>query len=76
MEKQIKSMNFSKNVDNQPLLEESVAQNKNDSKDSNKIVEKFKDQLDWQYICKYQDKSKSTYAVTGAFFFTLFSFTK
>ena len=47
MEKQIQSMNFSENVDNEPLLNESPPENENktDQKDSNKIRDQFREQF-------------------------------
>ena len=48
IEKEIQSMNFSKNVDNQPLLDEKsqeLSQNAVDVKESNKVKERFREQL-------------------------------
>ena len=45
MEKQIQSMNFSKNIDNEPLLRESSKDNKLDQKISNKIRDQFREQF-------------------------------
>ena len=48
IEKEIRSMNFSKNVDNQPLLDEQnqeLSQNAVDVKESNKVKERFREQL-------------------------------
>jgi hypothetical protein len=48
IEKEIQSMNFSKNVDNQPLLDEKsqeLYQNAVDVKESNKVKERFREQL-------------------------------
>ena len=45
MEKQIQSMNFSKNIDNEPLLRESSKDNKLDKKISNKIRDQFREQF-------------------------------
>ena len=45
MEKQIESHNFSKNVDNEPLLEEQSPYNKNLVKNSNQIRDRFKEQF-------------------------------
>ena len=47
MEKQIKSMNFSENVDNEPLLNEAPPENenKNDQKEANKVRDQFREQF-------------------------------
>jgi hypothetical protein len=45
MEKQIEYMNFSQNLDNEPLLREPSKDDKIDSKESNKIREKFREQF-------------------------------
>ena len=48
IEKEIQSMNFSKNVDSQPLLDEQnkeLSQNAVDVKESNKVKERFREQL-------------------------------
>ena len=45
MEKQIQSMNFSENIDKEPLLKESTIDNKMDQKESNKIRDQFRDQF-------------------------------
>ena len=45
MEKQIQSMNFSKNIDNEPLLREPSKDNKLDQKISNKIRDQFREQF-------------------------------
>ena len=47
MEKQIQSMNFSENVDNEPLLNEAPPENenKNDQKESNKVRDQFREQF-------------------------------
>ena len=45
MEKQIRSMNFSKNIDKEPLLRELSIDNKLDQKEANKIREQFRAQI-------------------------------
>ena len=45
MEKQIRSMNFSKNIDKEPLLREMSIDNKLDQKEEKKIREQFRDQM-------------------------------
>ena len=45
MEKQIRSMNFSKNIDKEPLLRELSIDNKLDQKEVNKIREQFRAQI-------------------------------